>query len=300
MSSAKKILLIKHGAFGDLIQADGVFKDIRQHFNHAEIVLLTMSCYESLMQRSPYIDRIIKDDRQSLIHLPQQLRLRSQLIQERFDLVIDLQNSDRSALYQRVFLPDLNWISRRSKNAPESGLRGLTELLTQSGIDIHHSLSPDVTWMTENQTVEFISYQVKKSYIALIPGSSAQHKEKRWPHYSALSIELIKRGYDVVNILGPDELDMSASLAGYTPATEHGLSNWFELAAILNDASFIIGNDTGPSHIASCLRKPGLALFGPTTSVLRAEIQRGPFQALQVNDLHRLSVDQVLMQLPPI
>lgn len=297
---AAKLLLIKHGAFGDLIQADGVFRDIRQHFSNAEIVLLTMSRYESLMQRSPYVDRIIIDDRQPLIHLKQQFKLRQQLIQEQFDLVIDLQNSDRSALYQRLFLPKLKWISRRAKVSPESGLKGLVQLLSEEDIPVHHALSPNVVWMVENTSEILRKYPINKPYIALIPGSSAQHKEKRWPHYPDLSKALIRLGYNVVNILGPDELEMATDLAGYSPMSKGDLFNWFELASILNRASFVIGNDTGPSHIASCLGRPGLALFGPTTSVSRSEIERGRFQALQVNDLRQLRVEQVLKHLPRI
>lgn len=300
MTQAGKLLLIKHGAFGDLIQADGIFRDLRQYFRQAEIVLLTMSRYETLMQRSPYVDRIIIDDRLPLRHLKQQWRLRNQLIQEQFDLIIDLQNSDRSALYQRFFLPKVRWISRRSKAAPESGLKGLVQLLSDSDIPHHYALSPNLSWMVERTSETVSKYPINRPYIALIPGSSSQHKEKRWPYYPALSKALIELGYGVVNILGPDELDMAAKLSGYSPNSKDDLFNWFELAGILNEASFIIGNDTGPSHIASCLGRPGLALFGPTTSVSRSEIERGRFEALQVNDLQQLSVDQVLKHLPLI
>lgn len=294
MTEAKNILLIKHGAFGDLIQADGIFKDIRQHYHDAKISLLTMSRYESLMRRSPYIDNIIIDNRQPLIQVKQQLRLRKQLIQHQFDLVIDLQNSDRTALYQRFFLPKTDWISRRSSAAPESGLKGLRTLLCEAGIPTHHAFSPNVKWMTENQGVDFLWSHVKQPYIALIPGSSAQHKEKRWPYYAELSFKLVQLGYDVVNILGPDEQEMAEDLAGFTPAKDHDMLDWFELATILNNAHFVIGNDTGPSHIASCLGRPGLALFGPTTSVQRSELQRGEFCALQVNNLNELGVHEVL------
>lgn len=298
MTQANKILLIKHGAFGDLIQADGIFKDIRQHFLDAEIILLTMSRYESLMVRSPHINSIMIDDRQPLRRLKHQLRLRRQLIQHQFDLVIDLQNSDRTALYQRYFLPDAHWISRRGAKAPESGLKGLKTLLTQTDIPTHHAFFPDVKWMTEIHAIKFLWHHVKQPYIALIPGSSAQHKEKRWPYYAELSFKLIELGYDVVNILGPDEQDIAARLAGYTPTKDHGMLNWFQLATILNHAQFVVGNDTGPSHLASCLGKPGLALFGPTTSVERSELQRGDFRALQVNDLYDLDVHEVLQHLP--
>ncbi|HAI96910.1 MAG: hypothetical protein CL866_02600 [Cycloclasticus sp.] len=66
---------------------------------------------------------------------------------------------------------------------------------------------------------------------------------------------------------------------------------------LLNEADFVVGNDTGPSHIASCLGKAGLALFGNKTSAARAEIQRGSFKAIEVDNLADLSVDSVVKRI---
>ena len=47
------------------------------------------------------------------------------------------------------------------------------------------------------------------------------------------------------------------------------------------------------SHIASCLRKPGIALFGPTTSGTKSELSRKPFQILESGSLKYLKVTKV-------
>jgi len=41
MKKKENILIIKHGALGDLIQADGIFKSIRTKHKYANIVLIT-------------------------------------------------------------------------------------------------------------------------------------------------------------------------------------------------------------------------------------------------------------------
>lgn len=295
----EKILVIKHGAFGDLIQADGVLRDIRNHYPQAEIVLLTSPEFESLMHRCPHIDRILTDSRSPIWQLTKHIALSKTLKHELFTQIIDLQNSDRTRLYRRYILPKSHWIARLSGLEPESGLKGQLALLKQANIPIHHAYSPNVSWMADNISFLLTRHRVQSPYIALIPGCSVSHPEKRWPFYKELATALLKHGFDVVNILGPDELEMADHMPGHCLTKQHGLFSWFELAGILNQASFVIGNDTGPSHVASCLGKQGLALFGAHSSVTRAEIRRGDFRALKANDLSRLSVETVLAAVLP-
>ena len=62
----------------------------------------------------------------------------------------------------------------------------------------------------------------------------------------------------------------------------------------IKNSHFIIGNDSGPSHIASCLNKKGLALFGPSTSAIRSELKRGKFEILKVDNLADLTANKIL------
>ena len=61
--SKQNILVIKHGAFGDLIQSDGIFRTIKNIYSSSNLILLTSSSYKNLMLASPYINNIIIDDR---------------------------------------------------------------------------------------------------------------------------------------------------------------------------------------------------------------------------------------------
>ena len=42
----------------------------------------------------------------------------------------------------------------------------------------------------------------------LLPGSSRKHKEKRWPFFGELAKLLLLKNYQVVVILGPEELEL--------------------------------------------------------------------------------------------
>jgi heptosyltransferase-3 len=47
------------------------------------------------------------------------------------------------------------------------------------------------------------------------------------------------------------------------------------LVGVLSRAAVLVGNDTGPVHLASALGRPVLALFGPNTPVLYAPLSAG-------------------------
>lgn len=287
--NVEKVLVIKHGALGDLIQANGVLKDIREFYPSSIITILTSKSYVGLMQRCPFVDNVIIDDRAPLWRVDQQIKLKKKLQQENFTRVIDLQNSDRSRMYRKFWFAQKEWIGRGAGIEPVSGLAGLVNLLTDAEIPLNFSLNPEISWMADDVNLLLKSHSVEGQYIALIPGSSSQHLEKRWPYYADLATLLMNHGQQVVVILGPDECDLVNQMPGHIMC---GL-NWFQLTGILNEASFVIGNDTGPSHIASCLNKHGLAIFGPKTSAVRSEIGHRNFKTLEVENLAELSASCV-------
>lgn len=286
----KHILVIKHGAFGDLLQADGVLRDIRVFYHNARITLMIAPAYQSLMQRSPYIDSVISDKRPSLWQIAAFFALKKTLTNAGFDLVIDLQNSQRSRLYRKLLLPHLPWLQRTTKTAPISGLQGQIDLLEQAGISVQYARQADLSWLAEDMRHWLTERAIKQGFILLLPGCSAKRPEKRWPFYSLLADKLMEKGENVVTILGPDERQLTSQFTG-TVLTD---LNWYQLAGIIQQARFVIGNDSGPSHLAAHLGLAGMAIFGPHSCPQRAEINRDRFKPFSSSDLSTLSVDTVL------
>ena len=69
------------------------------------------------------------------------------------------------------------------------------------------------------------------------------------------------------------------------------------LISLINNAKFIISNDTGPAHIASHLDKEGLVLFGSHTSAKKVSIENYNFKALSVKNLDELDVETVIKEI---
>lgn len=298
-STAEKVLVIKLGAFGDVVQADGALRDIRAFHHDAEITLLTTPPFRTLMSRCPHVDRVLTDSRAPLWKIGEWIRLARMLRSERFARVYDLQKQERTELYRKLFFRNVPWSGRQPGPRPQSALEGFVFQLENAGIPPKHCLMPDVSWMADDMSLFLEQEGVCKPYVALIPGCSARHPQKRWPYYAQLAAALIDRGYEVVTAPGPDEIELAKSIPGHTLLGPNGFLNWFELAGVLKGACYVVGNDTGPSHVASCLGNPGLALFGTHATATRAGICRGEFRAIEAPDLAGLSVETVLEAVMP-
>ena len=296
MKKNENILIIKHGALGDLIQADGIIKSIRKEHKNAKLVLLTSKKFINLMAMCPHIDDQLIDNRSSLFNIFSVINLYNRIKKYNFKIIYDLQNSQRTYIYRKYLFNKIKWISTNRTDHSISGLRGLEDMLKENLVNTKIVLKPDIIWLSVDIKNLIKKNKILSKYIVLLPGSSKENPLKRWPYFSDLAKILILNGYEVVTILGPDELEMEQVFSG------HVLKNlsWPQLTGIIHNSEFIIGNDSGPSHIASCLNKKGFALFGSSTSAIRSELKRGKFKILKVDDLESLKAVEVFKKINKI
>ncbi|MBX3491842.1 MAG: glycosyltransferase family 9 protein [Parvibaculum sp.] len=304
-ADAKRVLVIKHGAFGDVIQAEGALRDIRANHPHAHIAVLTTPAYRGLIARAPFIDEVVVDARTPRWRLDAMWALRKTLRAGHFDMIYDLQNSSRTAFYFRWMLKDCRWsgtakgCSHPHRAAEPKKIRTLDRLagqLADAGLRIERTLTPDVSWLADDVSELLDKAGARKPYIVLVPGCSARHPQKRWPYYDKLAAALIADGHEVVLAPGPDEVELARTIPGIKLTDTHGLLSWYELAGVFKNADFVVGNDTGPSHLASHIGTPGLALFGSYSPAERTGIARENFGVIEVEDLSALAVERVLAE----
>ncbi len=97
---------------------------------------------------------------------------------------------------------------------------------------------------------------------------------------------------------GPNELKEAALLNAKIILKENNEPIDIKmLISLINDAKFVIANDTGPAHIASHLNKSGLVLFGSHTSAKKVSIENSNFKTLSVKNLSDLNVETVLSEI---
>ena len=105
------VLIIKHGSLGDLIQANGAIKDIKNFYKNRKVLLLTSQPYSIFMSECPYIDGVIIDKRLPRWNLFYLNNLKKILSKYNFSKVFDLQNSNRTKFYKKFIIKNVEWIS---------------------------------------------------------------------------------------------------------------------------------------------------------------------------------------------
>jgi heptosyltransferase I len=275
------ILVIKPSAIGDIVHALPFLNLLRKCWPAAKITWLATPICAGLVENHPQIDEVIRFDRRrfgkswrkpaALIDLAQfWLSLR----RRKFDLVIDLQCLLRSGwmawiagapvriglstaregaryAYTHIVPDDFNW------QAVERYL-GVAKFLGCGGEPIEY------VFAVNDEDREMVASLVGNlPYAVLIPG--ANWLTKRWPpeHFNQTAAALRERfglGSFVAGAAGDRAL--AEQIPNATDLT--GKTNLPQTVALLEKASLVIGNDTGPMHIAAALGRPLVTVYGPT------------------------------------
>ena len=299
------ILIIKHGSLGDLIQANGAIKDIKNNFPKDKVLLLTTPHYSKFMYSCPYLDGVLIDKRLPRWNFFYLYRLKKML--DRFSLskVFDLQNSSRTKFYRKfifkndVFWSDSNVFLSKEESISQKNLPVLTRMeqqLGRSGIsDIKFTKKPDLSWALTN-IGSMINQNFEGKYILIFPFCSPKLYKKKWPYYKDL-ISLIKRDFgkefNIAIAPGPNEIN-EAKKFNVNIILNNGLPlNINELISLINNSSYIVSNDTGPAHICAHLNKKGVVLFGSHTTPEKVSMESQNFKSIRVDDLKNLNVADV-------
>lgn len=295
------ILVIKHGALGDVVMATGAMRAIRAHHQADRLTLLTTARYAPLLEGSGWFDAIWLDDRPTLAR-PQALwRLRGRLAGGGFARVYDLQTSERTALYFRIWpRPRPEWVgiapgcSHPHTDPERDRLHGTDRLAGQlATVGIRDVPPPSLAFLD----ADLSAFALPPRVAVLVPGSSPHRPEKRWPaeHYAALAQLLHAAGLEPVLVGGPAEAGIIETIRRGCPAAIDlgGRTDLAQLAALGRHARLAVGNDTGPMHVLAAAPCPALTLFG-AASEPRQCAPAGPASTwLREADLAALPVERV-------
>lgn len=303
MPDRPRILVIRLGAFGNMVQSFWAFAAIRAHHANAEISLLTTAPYAGWMAASPWFDRVLVDGRPAWWDLRGVLRLRRMLTQGRFERVYDLQTSDRSSWYFRLFppgaRPDWSGIARGcSLPDADPGRNKLHDLERQAGqlrqAGIHVLPEPDLGWLQGDIT----RFGLPDRFALLAPGSSAHRPGKRWPagNYRELAQELRQQGILPVMVGTAAERDLAAAIPEALALT--GETGFGDLAELGRAARFAVGNDTGPMHLFAAVGCRSVVLFSGESDPDLCAPRGADVTVLRRPELRRLAVEEVRGVLP--
>jgi ADP-heptose:LPS heptosyltransferase len=305
------ILVIKHGALGDLVQGFGPFAAIRAHHPGAPITLLTTKPFAGLMAAAPWFDRVETDDRPPWWNLLAWRRLGQRLAAPGYARVYDLQTSGRSSrLFRAMRLhgarPEWSGIapgaSHPHANPGRDGMHTADRQREQLGMaGITGFPAPDLAWLKGDAA----RFALSTPYALLVPGAAPHRPAKRWPaeHYGALAVDLAGRGITPVILGTPGEAPLAQAIRGVCASAIDltGKTAIADIATLAAGAVLAVGNDTGPMHLVAAMGTPSLVLFSadsdPALCAPRGG-REGNVRVLRVADLRGLDPETVRAALP--
>lgn len=305
----RKILVIKLSALGDVVLALAAMRRIREAHPGARITLLTTPPFEALARLSPYVDEVDIDGRTE--GFAEWWALVKRIRSARYDRIYDLQTSSRSSLIHLglwPFPPQWSGIALGCSHPHRNPRRDFMHTLERQADQLKHAgiwpdaptgpcqaPPPDVSWILN--TGAKTGVVTHRPYVLMIPGGSAHRPEKRWPaeRYGELAQVLEARGYDTIVVGGAQEAEL-ANIIRRKAARALNLTGQTDLprvAALGARAALIVGNDTGPLHLAAATGAPTIVLFSAASDP-DLSAPRGHVVVLRSPDLAEMPVSQVL------
>lgn len=319
----KRIAIIKLSAMGDIIHAMVALQYIKRKYPNLQIDWFVETAFAPILENNPDINQIIKLDLKSIKkdkkEIINQIKLIKKYEKNSYDLVIDAQGLIKSAIVSFFLGKNRVGFSKNStreklasffytkkvdiaydKNAIERNVKVLSQALNfEITKDDILNKKPFLFYKNENEVIyEYLSKD-KKNVLFVIGAS--------WPSkmYSKEKFAKIINNLDencLITWGNEAEKDIADFIANISKAKVLPKLDLNSLKAIMSKVDLVIGNDTGPTHMAWALNIPSITLFGNTpgyrntyitntNKIIESKSIVNPFK-LDRNDLSIKEIDE--------
>ncbi len=279
-----KIAIVKLSAMGDIIHAMVALQYIKKSNPSLEIDWIVEQAFVKVLEGNPDIDNIlavnlksIKKDKKALFS---QVKLVKKYAKNNYDLVIDAQGLLKSALTAKLLGKNRAGFSKSSiresvasyfyhhkvaiaydANTIDRNAKVISEPL---GIEINSQMIQEkepFLFYSESDVLEYIDD--KKKNIIFVIGSTWESRNYPKEKFAELADALQE---NILIAWGNTEERERAEWIATQSKYAHVLPsiNLNALKAVIGNADVLIGNDTGPTHMAWGMNVPSITLFGPT------------------------------------
>ena len=289
-SKVKRVLVAKLRHHGDVLLSSPLFSALKKHYPHLEIDAYIYSETLPMLEGHSAISDFLLYEK-SWKKLPlykkymREMSLLKKIRRKKYDLVINLTEGDRGAIAAKV---------SRAPYAvgfdPQGGgMKGKKMCYTHV---VKHTPRPKHTVEKNLDALRVLGIFPKseeRDLVFHIPEEAKDHVERLLPEqpyvlihpvsrwmFKTLPEEIIaqvisylqERGEKVVLTASPDpeEVAMNERICKMIPGAVDlsGKISLKELGAVIEKAMMLITVDSVPLHLASALKKPTVAIFGPT------------------------------------
>jgi heptosyltransferase-2 len=287
-----KILFVKLGAIGDVVQAAIALRCYQMQYPDHEVHWLTSSSLASFVRATGVATKVIEIDEKKILSGPLVPRLLKLLA---FSTKLGLHGEK----YDRIATAYFDWRYRlltlfsspKHRISFGNGKRKINlmphrnrvyeyfRLLSGKDADININIADAGHYIGKvllDGTIRKKSTQyldaLPKGYVVLLPGGAKNMLRtddlRRWPvaYYKKIAEKLIDSGYAVVLAGGSGDTWVRSTFSDISHIDLIGETDLFELLHLLQQAKAVLVHDTGPLHLTALTQAPLVSLFGPTPS----------------------------------
>ena len=282
-----KIAIVKLSAMGDIIHAMVALQYIKHQHPSIEIDWIVEQGFAKVLEGNPHIDNIlplnlkaIKSDKSKLFS---QIKIVKEYAKNQYDLVIDAQGLIKSAITAKLL--SCKNIAGFSK---ESIREGVASRFYKQKVEIEYNantIDRNAKVMSEPLGFEitpemiidkkaFLFYDdsnfdieeylsTKSKNIIFVIGSTWESRNYPRDKFARIANEL--QANCLVAWGSVEEQEKALWIEASSPyATALPKIDLNRLKIIIAKSDLLIGNDTGPTHMAWGLNIPSITIFGPT------------------------------------
>jgi lipopolysaccharide heptosyltransferase II len=290
-----KTLIIRFSSVGDIVLSSLLVRAFRSRYPNSQLDFVVKEEFADVVRFNPHLSNVITLLRES--SFADLRKLRSRIHNTNYDLIIDIHGSLRSRYLcfgaRRVVRINKRKLARfllvkfkknlydNFSGAPSVALRYLEPVrefgVEDDGRGLEFFFSNDVKSRVEG-TVRGSGFEVRQQFIGVCP--SAKHTTKMWlkERFAEAASALSKKHNQPIVLFGSgdDEVkrckEIEEMIHDLNPEPKtlnlSGKLSLAETAAMMDNCSIIITNDTGLMHVAAARKRNVVAIFGSTVKEL--------------------------------
>jgi len=279
-----KIAIVKLSAMGDIIHAMVAVQYLKAQDKDLEIDWIVEERFVDILEGNPHINNILpvnlKSIKSNIFTIFSQKKLVKSYAKNNYDLIIDAQGLIKSALVAKVLGKNIAGFSKDSiregmasafytqkveiaydANTIDRNARVISEPL---GLEISKEMILEKNpflFYKHHEVLNALS--LHKKNIIFVIGSTWESRNYPKEKFVQIAEALAQ---NVVIVWGSNSERLDAQWIDSQTAHAKALPkiNLNALKAIIAGADLLIGNDTGPTHMAWAMNVPSITIFGPT------------------------------------
>jgi len=280
-----KIAIVKLSAMGDIIHAMVALEFIKKAYPTIQIDWIVESVFVPILDNNPNINKILpinlKSIKKNKKEIFNQIKLLKEYSKNNYDLVIDAQGLLKSAITSKLLGKPVAGFSKNSIR------ESIASIFYNETVDIDYAantidrnakvlsspLRINITpndilnkspflYIKENDIPKELLSSNKKNIIFVV-GSTWESRNYPKEKFVKIANALQE---NILVVWGNEEEYQKAKYI--EKHSQYAIAvpklNLYQLKALISKSDLVIGNDTGPTHMAWGFNVPSITIFGPT------------------------------------